>query len=118
MAFEINGQSFTAEASADLSTHQYKAVEIGALGQVALQSTALVPIAGVLQNNPNAAGQAATVKFAGVTKAVAGATVTVGAVAEVGATGLFIDRALTTTYAVGIFLRGGAINEVVPLLLL
>ena len=84
MAFEYTGLSYTAEASADLSADQYKAVQIDVNGRIALEAAALA-IAGVLQNNPDALGQAASVKHAGVTKAVLGATVAAGAEVEVNA---------------------------------
>lgn len=115
MAFEFTGLSYTAEASADLSADQYKAVQIDANGRIALETAALA-IAGVLQNNPDALGQAAAVKHAGVSKAVLGATVAAGAEVEVNASSLFIT--LAAGVSVGIAMRGGDVNEIVPLLLL
>lgn len=80
MAYEINNYSLkiTLVAGADLSTHQYKFVEIGAGGVVTLCNAATdVPI-GVLQNAP-ISGQEAEIVVAGGTKIVSSANIAVGA---------------------------------------
>ncbi len=84
-------------AAADLSAGQFHAVRLSAAKTVALGSTAGEPIIGILQNKPAAAGQAATVAFAGTTKAVAGAAVSAGAQLKVNASGRLVAAAAGTT---------------------
>lgn len=80
MAYEINNYSLkiTLVAGADLSTHQYKFVEIGAGGLVTLCNAATDKPIGVLQNAP-LSGQEAEIVVAGGTKVVSSANIAVGA---------------------------------------
>ena len=64
-------------AAGDLSSDQYKFVKMTASG-IAKNTTAGGAVDGVLQNAPSAAGRAASVADAGVTKLVAGDTVAKG----------------------------------------
>ncbi len=66
----------TLEAGGDLSAAQYRFVAIALDGQVDVVSGAGGTAIGVLQNNPDAAGKAATIRVFGVTKLVAAATIT------------------------------------------
>lgn len=73
MSFNIAKLDFTIEASADLSAEQFRAVVIAA-GGAAVAGADVADIAGILQNNPDAAGQACVVQNKGVARAqVAGA---------------------------------------------
>lgn len=67
----------TFEASADLTTSQYKFVEMDTNGKVAACNAATDIPAGVLQNKPNT-GQAAQVRVLGETKVQADAALTIG----------------------------------------
>lgn len=80
MAYEINNYSLkiTLVAGADLSTHQYKFVEIGAGGLVTLCNAATDKPIGVLQNAP-LSGQEAEIVVNGGTKVVSSANIAVGA---------------------------------------
>jgi hypothetical protein len=115
MAYEIPDFSFSLPAAADLSAAQYKFVKVNTSGQAALVATAGVDAHGVLQNDPAAAGRAATVLFSGITKVVAGGTVTVGARASIDSSG----RAVVATgpASCGTFLSAGAVGEIVTMLL-
>lgn len=65
-------QSITLEAGADLSAGQFRFVLVAADGQVDLVSAAGGDSDGVLLNDPDAAGKAATVAYAGRVKVVIG----------------------------------------------
>jgi hypothetical protein len=79
-------------ASADLSSHQFKFMLIGATG-AALNTTAGGNCDGVLQNKPDALGKAASVASRGVSKVMAGAAVAAGTFVMSNATG----KAVTAT---------------------
>ncbi len=73
------GHDLSLVAAADLSTHQYKFVKLNSSGQVAIVAAVTdVPI-GVLQNKPTS-GKIATVRVEGVSKVVAGGTITAGGI--------------------------------------
>lgn len=80
MAYELD--LFTipgALAAADLSAKQFYCVKKNTTaGQYALCTVDGEPVAGVLQNKPSAAGAAAEVRAAGVTKVLAAETLTAG----------------------------------------
>ncbi len=78
MSFNIAKLDFTIEASADLSAEQFRAVVI-ASGGAAVAGADVADIAGILQNNPDAAGQACVVQNKGVARAQVGEAVTRGA---------------------------------------
>lgn len=111
MAHETALQSFSATAGADLSALQYTFVTLNSSGQV-VAAAANSLAAGVLQNNP-LSGEAANVAIGGETKIKLGATLSPGAVVEVGATG---GKAASATgagsYVMGILTLGGADNEI------
>ena len=74
-AHDNYGHDLSLVASADLSAAQYKFVKLTSTGQIALvAATTDVPI-GILQNKPTS-GKAGTVRVTGVSKAVAGGTIT------------------------------------------
>lgn len=106
----------TVEAGADLSADQFKFVQVAADEQVDVVSSAGGDAIGVLQNDPAAAGRAATVCYAGVTKVIAGATVAAGAKIQSDASGQAITAA-TGDAVLGVALKGGAANEVIEVLL-
>ena len=91
MSFDNDGLNYTIEASADLSAEQFRAVVIAAGG--AAVAGADVVIAGVLQNDPEAVGQAANIRSKGVSKGQAGAAVARGARLQTDANGDFITAA-------------------------
>lgn len=78
MAYRDNAQSVTLEAAADLSSHQFGFVEIDTNGQVAAISNAGNAADGVLENDPDASGQAATVNISGIVQALAGESIAQG----------------------------------------
>ena len=92
MSFDNDGLNYTIEASADLSADQYRAVVIAAGGAAVAGADAV--IAGVLQNNPDAIGQAANVRSKGVSKVSVGAAVSRGATLATDASGDFVTTAV------------------------
>lgn len=116
MAFEIPSFTLgTQKANADLSSSQYLAVVINSSGNVAVAGAG-ADIAGILQNKPTA-GHACDVCVDGVSKAVAGGSVTAGAKLMTNASGQLIT-ATATNKAVGIALDSASgAGVVIPVLL-
>ena len=121
MATEQVLTTITLPAGADLSTHQYKVVKLNSSGQVILMAAASDFPLGILQNKPTS-GQAATVVVSGVSKAVAGGSITMG-----GATGRVVSADGTVTAAsalgtnptfqtVGMALKGASSGDIIPVL--
>lgn len=120
MATDAQMLTHTFLANADLSASQFCAVKLvnasgTAQAAVATQNDRTI---GVLQNDPDAQGRAATVAVNGVTKAKAGAAITAGAALTVDNTGRVITVASSTEFEIGIALKSaGAANEIIPILL-
>jgi hypothetical protein len=85
-------------AAGDLSADQFKFMNIGASG-AARNTVNGGFVDGVLQNDPSAAGRAATVAVGGVSKVVAGAAVAAGAKVMSDATGRAVTAASVATSA-------------------
>ena len=117
MALESNLTCISAEAGSDLSAAQYTFVAMASDGAVDQTSSATAAIVGVLQNDP-AAGKAATVAVAGVTKLVASAAIASGA--EVGVqTGGKCRTASTGVRRHGVALTAAATDgDIIEVLLL
>ena len=77
MSYNVAKMDFTIEASADLSAEQFRAVTVVA-GGAAVAGLDAADIVGILQNNPDAAGQACVVQNKGVARAQAGAAISRG----------------------------------------
>lgn len=87
MAYEESLESISLEAGQDLSAKQYRFVTQAANdGQIDPTGDGLLA-AGILQNNPDAAGKAATVAIGGISKMSAGATFVRGALISSDANG-------------------------------
>lgn len=78
MAREEKGIDITVNASGDLSTKQYYFVDVNSSGLAAVVAAAGARAVGVLQNKPDASGRAGTVRIFGVTKVIAGGSITAG----------------------------------------
>ena len=77
MAYAVNiGSDFSFPASGDLSADQHLFVSLNGSSQLAVAG-ANVSVLGVLQDAPSAATREGTVRCFGITKVVAGGTVTV-----------------------------------------
>jgi hypothetical protein len=93
MAVENLGKCVTVPSSGDLSSAKYKFVTVNSSGQVATTGDG-AQADGVLQNDPGAAGRAATVMVGvGISKVVAGGTVTRGGDVGSDSSGRAVDAA-------------------------
>ena len=115
MSYQENGLNISLEAAADLSGAQFRGVVVNASGQITLAALDNVFV-GVLQDNPDAIGQAAAVRFTGVTKAVAGAAVTAGGRLVTDANGAFIPVGANSNPG-ATALESGAAGEIIAILL-
>jgi len=105
-AWEAGQILVTGVAGADLSEKQFRFVRISGDNTVnAISATTQVP-AGVLQNDPES-GQAAAVAIAGISKVVAGGTVTAGYVVTCDNEGRVVN-ATAGGYEVGIAWTGAS----------
>jgi hypothetical protein len=116
MAFEFSNYSvkITRVAGADLSALQYTFVKLSTTDTVVTCSAATdIPI-GVLQNAPTS-GQEAEVLIVGGTKLTAGATIAIGNILGVTATGTasVLTVSDTTKYVLGSAISGGASAEII-----
>lgn len=112
-----NAITHTFKAAGDLSAKQYHLVELTA-AQTVSACDAITDVAiGVLQNDPNAAGQPAEVAILGTAKVVAGAAIAAGARVAPTAAGK-AQTAVATQYPCGIALDAAAADgDVIEILL-
>jgi hypothetical protein len=113
--YEESLSCVTVEAGQDLSASQFCFVSIAGDGQVDPTGAGAVAD-GVLQNDPNAAGVAATVAIAGVSRVVCGGVVSRGALVSSDASGRAI-AATTGAEIAGRALAAGATGALIPVLL-
>lgn len=92
MSFKYAGQCVTFEAGQDLSSSQFYFVTVASDGQIDPTGDGAYAN-GVLQNDPAAAGRAATVQIDGISKVVASAAITVGAAVSSTAAGKAVTAA-------------------------
>ena len=90
-------------AASDLSANQFYAVKVTGSRQVNLASSGGEDIYGILQNTPTS-GQVADVGISGISKAVAGAAITAGAVVMTDSSGRLITRT-SSNHGVGVALE-------------
>ncbi len=79
MSYEEALKTISIEASGDLSSDQYKFMEVDANGQIALVGTLGGESIGVLQDKPAAIDRVGSVGIDGVTKVIASAAIAAGA---------------------------------------
>jgi len=131
MSYELDVDSLTLVAAADLSAKQFYAVKVDSAGKAALCSAAGEFAIGILLNKPESGKQAA-VAYGGVTKAIAGGTITAGATVKVDSAGKLVDAAEAVTNTsdagsttdpligsnvVGVALAGAVSGDIFPVLL-
>lgn len=114
MAFKNQQTSVTLEAGADLSAKQFFFVSVAADGQVDPAGDGANAV-GVLLNDPSAAGRAAEVCIAGLTRVSAGGTVAAGAAVASDAAGEAVTAA-TGDVILGTAVTGGADGEVISII--
>lgn len=119
MAYEMPGLTDGIRlATADLSTKQFFAVKLDANGKVVIVAAATDQPFGILQNTPKAGEVAVTMKT-GISKAVAGATITVGSNLTVDAQGRVVSATIgtdTTKYVIGrALLPASAVGDLISI---
>lgn len=114
MSQAINSTEKTLEAAADLSTKQYFIVKVDTNGKLALASSALDPIVGVLQNKP-IAGEGALYRFGGTSKVKLGGTVAAGAWVTTDANGEGVATTTDGNITVGMALEAGVDADIIEL---
>lgn len=114
MAYNESMQTISLEAGQDLSAKQFFFVSMSSDGQIDPTGDGAAAI-GVVQNDPNAAGKAATVCIGGVTKVSAGGTVAAGAAVASDAAGECVTAA-SGDVILGTCLKGGADGEIITIL--
>jgi hypothetical protein len=118
MATQESTLVFTAKAAGDLSSAQYLFQKLSAAKTVTTCAGTTDKSVGVLQNDPGAAGLPAVVAFAGTSKVVAGAAISVGALVAPMASGK-AQTSASTQYARGIALEAaGADGDIIEILLI
>lgn len=128
MATELNvGQDISLPASGDISANQYLFVSLNSSGQVQVAG-ANVSCVGVQQDKPSAAGRATQVRVFGITKVVAGGSITAndkvasdGSGKAVKATAASVSAGtpepLAGSYVMGIALASASTGDKVSVLL-
>lgn len=119
MATEQKLSVVSLPASGDLSAKQYyilKLVNTSGTAQVSVAGVDDRPV-GVLQNVPNAAGRAAEVGFAGITKVILGGSVTAADSLTADSNGKAITNGSGDAYTVGTALSSGASGDIISMLI-
>ena len=121
MATTESMQTATFIANGDMSALQYHIVMFNGTGvnweiEMADHATTADPI-GVLQNDPNADGQPATVAIGGICKVELGGTVEAGDFVTSNTTGEAIATTTAGDDVIGQILEGGADGDIRPLLI-
>lgn len=117
MAYELDLESFTLPAAADLSAKQYYFVYVDTAGRAALQTSAGANCDGVLQNKPAAIDRAATISNGGISKVSASAAIAIGDKIAVHTTGQ-AKTAVSGNRVVGVALSAAtAANDIISVLL-
>jgi len=104
----------TFEAGEDLSSAQFHFVTLEADGQVDLADSAGEQCIGVLLNDPDTAGYAATVAISGKVMVEAGAAVTAGDALQTNAAGEAITAA-SGDYVMGFALEDGVDGQIIAM---
>lgn len=116
MSYIEAGVNVTLLAAADQSAHQHKFMDVNTSGRAALQTTAGGRVFGVSREKPSAAGEPGTYQISGITKVVAGGTVTAGDNVQSHTDGSAITAA-SGDHVAGIALTGGAAGVLIQVLL-
>ena len=104
-------------AEQDVSTLQFRAVEVSGSFQVDVcDNAADLPI-GVLQNKPAAAGRAAEIRSQGITKWEAGGTISAGDKVGTDSVGRAVTKSANNAIYIGIALESAVVGDVFSVLL-
>jgi hypothetical protein len=127
----VNHHVVSLPAGADLTTKQFLAIKVNSSAQAVVAGAGEFAI-GILQNKP-ASGQAATVAYGGISKALAGGNVTAGMTVAADSTGKLVNAAeavvntsdagaasdaVVASNVIGVALASGVSGDVIPVLVL
>ena len=118
MSFDFNHQlDISFEASADLSTKQYRFMTIDSNGQLALATRGALA-AGILQDKPAAQGRAGELRTVSgtVSKVVLGGTVTKGQALVSDANAAAVNASSSDNAYLGFALEGGSSGQIIAML--
>jgi len=117
----LDANQISASAAADYSASQYCCVALSAEGPpptATLASVAGQEVHGILQDDPDAAGRACSVKLLGTSKAKAGAAISFMAPLTCDSSGRVVTRTSNTDCHVGYAMRAAsAANDIIEVLL-
>lgn len=108
MAFEEDVLDISALVAADLSAYQYHFVKMSADNTITPVTAVTDVIIGVLQNKPTASGQVARVRVYGVTRVMAGNTLTAGDLIGSHTDGHALPKTVNKNRYAGICVEGAA----------
>lgn len=108
MAIESRVWDESYDAAVDLSAKQYFIVKLDANGRIVLAAAAGDTLLGILQNDPSALGRPGTVRQLGISKAVAGAAITLGDEVISDGAGKVISTATAGDRILGVALEAAA----------
>ena len=117
MAYEMDVLDVSLLAAADLSGYQYRFVKLTADNTVNVCGAGEQAI-GVLQNKPTGAGQAARVRVLGVSRVVAGGSVTYGQKLGTDANGAGVAKTADKAIYLGIVIDGVGSGETITALIM
>jgi len=119
MGTNQDGPEINLEASTDLSSYQFHVMTLDTSAKVKLADDADDPVEaliGILENKPNAAGQAAVIRVSGVAKVMGGATIAPGIAVTCDSSG-HIVAAVANDWVIGITLETATSGEITEILL-
>ena len=118
MSQQIGVLDITRKAEKDLSTKQYRFVEMGAAaGQIDVCDDTSDLVLGVLQDKPNAANKLCTIRVMGTTKVICSDTVTEMSRVGTSSNGGCVMKNVDGGLVAGIALEAGVIGDIIEILL-
>lgn len=112
MSSSVDLECTSIAAGADLSALQYTALKLGADRVVVSCTSNNEPIVGILQDKPAAAGRAAKVGVKGISKAIAGGSISSGDKLTATTGGKLIATTTNNHYIIGHAMEDAASNDV------
>lgn len=116
-AYEEKLQTITVPAGSDLSTKQYYPMVVNSSKQLALATGEGGDAVGILQDAPAAAGRAGCLGIAGVSKAIAGGTITAGSRVTIDVNSKLVAVTSGDDWSFGVAMSAAAINTIFSVLI-
>lgn len=116
-AYEEKLETITVPAGSDLSTKQYYPMVLNSSKQLALATGEGGDVVGILQDKPDAAGRAGCLAIGGVSKAIAGGTITAGSRVTIDVNSKFVAAASGDDWSFGVAMGAATINTIFSVLI-